>query len=237
MRSNLKTKIKILAIEEEIARLELQIQKENQVYITAKTPDQKTKDITIFEQKVLIPIINGILTEYTDCKYFPSDQSIKNSLGFGGSTVTSIMKTVGMASADTTSIWNIEFNNHILHLIITHQGDDLRSSVVNSNHLSQTKHEALQWEVMWAGIPAANATYKAERNKIKGQIERACEGTTIPEPIESSTVQPNPSAQLHPPQLRPSDPTHSTQPRPNDPTHPTQPPPPLTRWPKIVPRH
>ena len=188
-------KIKVLAIEQEIANLELELCRDYNTFLTAKSSEDKTRDIETFESSVLNPVIEDLNKSITDpakkfsragkmytpdiLAYFkakPKDQP-KSTTAQIISTISNVVSRVSPGSSsnsdDPACGWPVTYNRNTIYVVIGHQSDDsLGLYVVSAEQIHSVKYTPKLLKVLWNKPQGIRSFFIQPIEKLKNQIEQ-----------------------------------------------------------------
>ena len=159
---DVKRKLKLLAIEEEIAHLELQVCREDGVFLGAKSKQQKADDADIFLNQVLNSVIAEVGMEMGKTFKVTSDAKanieayFKNA--YGGLFSTATKPEFG---------WQISHGTKIIMVLLGYGGDALKLSVISMKDIKGKYIQDLKWTTLWVRAITGEAAFIAPRESLK----------------------------------------------------------------------
>ena len=178
MQSDRKNKIKILAIEEEISRLELQLIRENTKYLgTIKRDLERAADVDAFEKNVLNPIIKT--------RNYSKSKLEKNTLlgfckqppkaGFMEKSANVLLSYVSKNNNPISSYQIITTEKIKFYLILAYDPDDdskFQFCIKEQKELSNAFYKDLKFTYLWNELPKEKDFFQTPIDFINERFDK-----------------------------------------------------------------
>jgi hypothetical protein len=213
---DVKQKLKLLAIEEEIARLELELYREGGAYLgTKKSEEEVADDQSKFEQFVLNPVLqemssNGQTLKATleppdnikllygqTKKGPPQAKNKKKKEGVFDSVSKAISNVAKSGSRIIHSLkggltphvaWKIQYNKGRMVVLLGYAADqELKFCTMAEQELLYTPKTELEWESLWIKPGTEETSFGNAKDTFKTQFQNAAQAL----PSNGSAQSPN----------------------------------------------
>ena len=183
-------KIKLLAIEEEITHLELELYRNGVGCFVAgsMTNDQKLTHSTLFETNVLKPALEHIDSTFTTEKVNPSviENELKQEQKPKGAmaSITGTFRALTQSTDDDLQAWKVSNGTTTAYALLLCHDKKIAVSIISANTLTQhlASHKELEMKPLWSPNekPTGNAEFEIFKNGVIELFNKEIQGYPPP---------------------------------------------------------